>query len=125
MSHREKQDRITIVGVRVHPRIGVTDAERSRPQECDADLTIWGDFEAAANEDSLERSVDYTQLVANVQETAKQGEYNLLETLAYKVVRELLNSFPIRRIRVKLRKRPASLIEKIDYIEVEIEKSVS
>ena len=123
MTCKKKQDRLSIVGVKVYPRIGVTSEERSNPQECEADLTIWGDFEIAAAEDSLDKSVDYTLLVEKARETADLCEYHLLETLAHKMARNLLRSCPISRIRVNLRKRPVSLLRKIDFVEVEVEES--
>jgi dihydroneopterin aldolase len=121
---RNNQDRISIVGVKIYPRIGITPEERSNPQECEADLTVWSNFQAAAAEDSLEKSVDYTKLVERAKATAVSCEYNLLETLAYRLVRDLLESFPVARVCVKLRKRPATLVGEIDFIEVEVAESV-
>jgi dihydroneopterin aldolase len=117
------QDRISIVGLKIYPRIGITPEERSKPQECDADLTVWSNFQRAAAEDSLEKSVDYTKLVERAKATAVSCEYNLLETLAYRLVRDLLEGFPVARVCVKLRKRPAPLMGEMDFIEVEVTES--
>ena len=118
-----RQDQITLAGVKIFPRIGTTPEEKASAQECRADLIIWGDFEAAASTDSLDKSVDYSRILSVVQETANVHEYNLIETLAYKIVRSVLQSFPVHRVRVKVRKRPASLLEQIDFVEVEVEDS--
>ena len=119
----DRQDRITLTGIKLNLRIGTTPEERAFPQECQADLVIWGDFEAAASTDSLDRSVDYSRVLSVVQETAGAREYNLVETLAYSIVRNVLQSFPVNRVGIKLRKRPASLLGQIDFVEVEIEDS--
>ena len=121
MVHR--QDLITLAGVKIFPRIGTSPEERASPQECWADLTIWGDFEAAASTDSLDKSIDYSRILSLVQETSSAQEYNLVETLAYKIVRILLQSFPVNRVRIKVRKRPASLLNQIDFVEIEVEES--
>jgi dihydroneopterin aldolase len=121
MVHR--QDKITLTGIKLHPRLGTTSEERESPQECEADLVLWGDFQAAAFTDSLEQSVDYSQVISLVQRIAGDREYNLVETLAHRIAREVLQSFPIDRVSVKLRKRPASLLEQISFIEVEVEAS--
>jgi len=118
-----RQDRIVLAGVKIYPRIGTTQEERISPQECQADLILWGDFEAAAATDSLNKSVDYTRVLSVVQQTAGAQEYNLLETLAYRTVRNVLQSFPVSRVSIKVRKRPASLRDQIDFVEVEIEDS--
>jgi 7,8-dihydroneopterin aldolase/epimerase/oxygenase len=119
---RMSEDRMTLAGVKIYPHIGVTSEERSKPQECHLDLTLWGSFEAAAATDALDQSIDYCQVLSAVQKTAECREYCLLETLAYAIVRGVLQSFPIDRARVKLRKRPTSLLKEIDYIEVEVEE---
>ena len=119
----QRQDRITLTGVKLHPRIGTTAEERSAPQECQADLTLWGDFEAAASTDSLDKSVDYSRVLSVVQQTAGAREYSLVETLAYRIVRKVLENFPVSRVSIRLRKRPASLLDQIDCVEVEVEDS--
>ncbi|MBN1568259.1 MAG: dihydroneopterin aldolase [Acidobacteria bacterium] len=108
--------------VKLYPRIGVTSEERDIAQECRADLTLWGDFEAAASTDALDKSVDYCQVLQTMRETAIAREYNLLETLAYRIVRSVLQNFPVSRVKIKLRKRPAGLMDQISYVEVEVEE---
>jgi 7,8-dihydroneopterin aldolase/epimerase/oxygenase len=95
--------------------------ERASPQECLADLQIWGDFEAAASTDSLDKSVDYARVLLLAQEIAGSREYAIVETLAYAIVRKVLQSFPVHRVCIKLRKRPATLQGQIDFVEVEVE----
>lgn len=123
MGHKTWQDQITLACVKLYPRIGTSSEERSAAQECEADLTLWGDFEAAAATDSLDKSVDYSEVLLTVQKTAAAREYSLLETLAYRIVRAVLQGFPVSRVRIKLRKRPASLLDQIGFVEVEVEES--
>ena len=114
---------MTLTGVKLYPRIGVASEERSVPQECSADLTLWGNFEAAASSDDIDRSIDYCEILATMQKIAGSREYCLLETLAYAIVRHVLQAFPIVRARIKVRKRPAVLLKEMDFVEVEVEES--
>jgi len=123
LAYKSSQDGITLAGVKLYPHIGTTAEERSAPQECIADLTLWGDFEAAAATDSLEKSIDYCQVLRTMQETAGIGGYNLVETLAYRIVRAVLRSFPASRARIRIRKRPAVLAGQLDSVEIEVEES--
>jgi 7,8-dihydroneopterin aldolase/epimerase/oxygenase len=118
----EKMDRLTLVNIKLMPRIGVTPGERRQPQLCQADVTVWGDFEAAAATDDLERALNYSRIHEKVVESAHAREFNLLETLTYQIARDILKSFPVRKVNVRLRKRPASLADKLDFIEVEAEE---
>jgi dihydroneopterin aldolase len=123
LARKTSEDQIMLGGVRIYPCLGVTQEERNTPQQCQADLILWGDFKAAAATDSLDGSIDYCQVLSTVQQTASACEYSLLETLAYAIVRNVLKNFPVSRARVKLRKRPANLLKDIDFVEVEIEES--
>jgi dihydroneopterin aldolase len=122
VGYKSRQDQITLAGVKIYPRIGTSPEERGTAQECQADLTLWGDFEAGAATDALDKSIDYCQVLRSVQETAGAREYSLLETLAYRIVRAVLQAFPVNRVRIRLRKRPMSLRDQIDFVEVEVEE---
>jgi dihydroneopterin aldolase len=123
MVRKARDGSITISRIRLRARIGTTPEERQAPQECEADLTVWSNFEAAAATDLLDRSVDYCRILENARQIAAEREYNLVETLAYAIVRSTLEKFGISRARIRLRKRPAGLLEHIDHIEVEVEES--
>jgi len=123
LATKTRSDRITLAGVTIHPRLGTTPEERQAPQECVGDLTLWLDLEAAAATDSLDRSVDYSRVLAAMQATAVAREYNLLEALAYAIVRGVLRGFPVNRVGLRLRKRPAGLRGQVDFVEVEVEES--
>ncbi len=118
-----RKDRITIAGIKIRPRIGVTPGERRLPQPCQADVVIYGDFEPAASTDLLDKAINYSRVLSTVLETVNAREYNLLETLAYSLGRAILQSFPAERVAVRVRKRPMSLVEKVDFIEIEVEQS--
>ena len=123
MAPKEKEDQITVAGIRLHPHIGTTPEERSSAQECEAFLTVWLDLQGAASLDDIDRSVDYSKIMETAQKTARACEYNLIETLAYKIVRKVLEDFPVSRVRIRLRKRPASMLNSVDYVEVQVEAS--
>ena len=122
MTDKRRQDRLTLAGVRLQPRIGVTPGERRFPQACTADVTIWGDFEAAAATDELADACDYGRILDMVLEVAHGREYNLLESLAYRTARSILQAFPVARVAVKMRKQPAGMLDTIDHVEVEVEQ---
>ena len=115
-------DRIRLAGVKLRPRLGVTPEERGTSQECEADLTLWMDFEAAAATDALDNSIDYCRVLETARRVAEACEYRLLETLAYRIARALLGEFPVHRVGLKLRKRPESLRGRVDFVEVEVEE---
>lgn len=111
-----------LANVKLMPRIGVTTGERRQPQLCQADVTVWGDFNAAAATDDLDRALNYSKIYEKITESSQAKEFSLLETLAYQLARDVLRSFPVHKVNVRLRKRPASLVDKLDFVEVEVEE---
>jgi 7,8-dihydroneopterin aldolase/epimerase/oxygenase len=122
LARKTRNDRITLAGIRIYPRIGTTPEERSNPQECEVDLSIWGDFRSAAAADSIDKSIDYCRVLEEVQGIAGAREYELVETLGHQISHTILQNFPVSRVNVKLRKRPAALLDQIEYIEMEVEE---
>jgi dihydroneopterin aldolase len=120
---RKSLDRITLSGVRLLPRVGTTEEERRNPQPCEADITFWGDFEAASSTDSLDQAIDYSRVLARAVATAESGEYHLIETLAYRLARTVLQEFPAFKVGIRLRKRPLALSGRLDFVEIELEES--
>jgi dihydroneopterin aldolase len=120
---KKKEDRITVAGIKLYPHIGTTPEEKATTQECEAFLTVWVDLQGAASLDDIDRSVDYSKIMETAQKTASACEYNLIETLAYRIARKVLVDFPVSRVRVRLRKRPASMRNSVDYVEVQVEES--
>ncbi|HSW38208.1 MAG TPA: dihydroneopterin aldolase [Acidobacteriota bacterium] len=118
---RLQESRIILRGIRLYSRIGATQAERSTPQECRADLTLWGGFEEAAVKDSLDATTDYCAVLVKVQEIACEREYVLLESLAFSIVQKIINEFPVLRVGIRLQKRPEILINDLDFVEVAID----
>jgi dihydroneopterin aldolase len=87
--------------------------------ECDVDL--YCDFAAAAETDSLHRTVDYERVYSFIQETLLQRKSHLIETLASLVARGILREFPIvDRVVVRVRKPHPPVKGVVDYVEVEI-----
>ena len=59
LKRNKQDDRIKLVGIKIFPQIGVTEEERSSRQKCEADLSIWDNFEGAASRDSIKAAIDY------------------------------------------------------------------
>ncbi len=123
MGTRKREDRLKLAGIRLQARIGTSIEERRIPQLCMADIILWGDFEAAAATDSLDKALDYEAIVKLSEAMAGRDEYNLVETLAYRIGRGILQEFPAHRVVVRLRKQPCALAGKLDYVQIEVEEA--
>jgi dihydroneopterin aldolase len=122
LAQKAMLDRITLSGIKLSPCLGVSPEERAMPCSCAADVTIWGDFEAAAATDDLSAAVDYSRVLAKVIEVSLRSECRLLETLAYRIGRAVLENFPVHHVNVRVRKQPAALLDALDWVEAEVQQ---
>jgi 7,8-dihydroneopterin aldolase/epimerase/oxygenase len=87
--------------------------------ECDVEMHC--DFSAAAESDSLRKTVDYQRVYSFVQNMILEKKYYLLEALATSIARSLLREFfNIEIVTVRLRKPHPPVKGVIDYVEVEV-----
>jgi 7,8-dihydroneopterin aldolase/epimerase/oxygenase len=96
-------DRIHIEQLSFHARIGVSEAERAKPQRLAANVTFWPDRRADLN-DLIGNAVDYAAVAQSAREFVAGTEFGLIETLADKLAAHLLAQFGVSRVTVEVRK---------------------
>jgi dihydroneopterin aldolase len=105
---------------------GVKAEEQSVGGKFEADVDIYTDFSKAAKEDSLTETIDYHKVYTFVYHLALDQKYYLIESLAVKIVQELLKEFKgIDKVAVRIRKNNPPLGGVVDHVEVEVIKERS
>ena len=96
---------LSLVDLKLLCRVGVPDQERAKPQKllCTAVFPV-PNFKKAAQNDSLEHTVNYYDLSQLLQETAQAKERKLIETLATDLAQSTFAAFPIPWIDLELKK---------------------
>ncbi len=115
-------DHIFLQEVRLQVLLGVTDDERSRPQEVLLDLEMDFDTRAAGLSDQLQDTVDYAAVHRTIERAATQHPYHLIEALAETIASEVLREFHFPRVRLLLRKPGALRHRQVGAAAVEIER---
>ena len=107
----EMADTLSIKGLAVECRIGVTDAERAKPQKIWIDLELAIDGRRAAAHDDVREAVDYAHLIDVVTRHVPHRTYRLMETFAEELATLLLQEFPIPEVTVHVTKRALPTID--------------
>jgi dihydroneopterin aldolase len=113
---------VELRGLEVFGRHGVGKQERrdGRTFLYDIELGV-GD---AGLSDRIDEAVDYRRVAARVQQVSDGRQFQLLEALATAVADALMESFPLERVRVRVRKpgvAPAGL--PVEYTAAIAERS--
>jgi dihydroneopterin aldolase len=103
---------------------GVMADEQNLGGKFEVDVDLHCDLSAAAESDSLKKTVDYEKVYAFVQATVLSKKYYLLEALANAIARGLIREFyNVETVTVRLRKPHPPVKGVVDFVEVEITQS--
>ena len=116
-------DKIHINGISCLAHLGVPPEERETPQELQVDVVLSLNLENAAHSDEVTSTVDYVGIVEKVKETLEERRYCLLESVAGQLCRSILTDTKIKSVQVRVRKFPAVLQRKVNYVEIELTRS--
>lgn len=116
-------DRITLKNMVFYGSHGVSPAERELGQRFEIDLTLHVNLRSAAAVDKLSATLNYGDVYRVVEQVATERVFNLLETLAQVIAKEVLCLFPADRVEVVVRKPRAPIRGTIDHVEVVIARN--
>ncbi len=92
---------------RIRCIIGVNPDERQNEQEILVDVQFEADFGSVARTDDLSGTACYASVADFCTQVAQKGKYQMLETLACELVRQLANRFQLSWIKVMIKKPSA------------------
>jgi 7,8-dihydroneopterin aldolase/epimerase/oxygenase len=97
-------DKVSIRELRVSAVIGVRDWEREIEQTLVFAVDMAADVAKAAASDRISDALDYSAVAQTVTDVVTQGEFQLIETAAERVARQLLADYPLGWVRVEVAK---------------------
>jgi dihydroneopterin aldolase len=97
-------DKVSIRELRVSAVIGVHDWEREIEQTLVFAVDMAADVAKAAASDDIKDALDYSAVAQTVTDVVTQGEFQLIETAAERVARQLLADYPLGWVRVEVAK---------------------
>ncbi len=104
---RFEEETIHIANLRVECIVGVRPRERERPQPLVISASFPADFAAAAEDEALEATVDYSAVAREIAAFVQEGRFMLLETLIRRLAAHLGERFGLSRVRLHVRKPEA------------------
>jgi len=97
-------DTVSIRELRVSAVIGVHDWEREIEQTLVFAVDMAADVAKAAASDHISDALDYSAVAQTVTDVVTQGEFQLIETAAERVARQLLADYSLGWVRVEVAK---------------------
>lgn len=95
-------DRIHIEQLDIFTRIGLAEEERADPQKLTVNISFWPYQRISDVVDHIGSTVNYSTVAEETKNFARDQSVSLIETLADRLARHLLKSFPIQRVQIEL-----------------------
>ncbi len=116
-------DIIRVKDLEVFAHHGVLEEEKQNGQNFYVSFDAYVDIRPSAKTDNLDLSVSYADMCSTVKAYMTSKVYDLIETVAEGIAKELLTSYDlIDKVKVTLKKPSAPIGEKVDYPAIEIER---
>lgn len=116
-------DLIEVRGLKLRGHIGVTAEERREEQALVVSIAARLDTRAASATDDISATLDYEEVVREISKIVSSEEYQLVETLADRIARTILERIFVEDVWVRIVKPGAPLSEEVDEVAVEIARS--
>ena len=113
---------IEIEGLEVTGFHGATRREKKEGQPFLFDMYLIA-HDAGVRTDQLADTVDYTKVVERVRDICQNHRFNLIEALAAAVVDDLMDTFPLSRARVRVRKPHVRLGLPVEFTAATIDRT--
>jgi dihydroneopterin aldolase len=112
---------IEIRNIKVFAHHGVTEEEKEKGQEFLLNVELALDEDTALTDD-ISATVDYAEVAGTVARMATSGRYDLIETLACKIVDHLLTFDGVKEAAVTVKKPQAPLPVEADWVGVTVRR---
>lgn len=112
--------RISLENIVLYGHHGATESERELGQRFEIDVEIIADLSEAVASDSMKKTVNYEKVFRLVESEVVHEKYHLLESLADKIARDVLEEFSALQAVVRIRKPSVPIAGSIDHVEVEV-----
>lgn len=113
--------RVRVSGIRFHAFHGLSKLERQVGVRHRVDVEMDTDISAAAESDRIEDTIDYGEIHELVVKIGRGNSFHLIEVLAMRIAREILENYPVSRVRIRVDKETPVLDGMVDSVGVEIE----
>jgi len=97
-------DKIIISDLEVFYQVGITEAERAKPQRLLVTVDIARDLKAAATSDNLAETVDYHLVCQRLLRFGEGCHWELIETVAADIAAMILEDFAAKQVTVEVKK---------------------
>lgn len=115
-------DIIKLSNIVFYAHHGYYEAERELGQRFELDIEVECDLRQAADSDDLKKTIDYRKVYSLAKDAFENYKFKLLETVAERIAEQILSSFNVHSVLIRVRKPHVPLKGFLDHIEIIIKR---
>jgi len=101
---------------------GMSASEKDLGGKFEVDLDLYRSLKKAGQADDIKYTLDYQAIYETVYDCTKNNKFYLVEALAEKIARTIIELYEVDRLIVRVRKPHAPVKGVLDTVEVEVER---
>lgn len=118
-------DILQVNGIRAYGYTGYFPEEQTLGQWFEVDLSFWLDLSVAGTSDDLNDTLDYSKVVALVQDIITTSTFKMIERLADEIATKMLEMSKAEKVKVSFIKCQPPIPNFSGHIKLEIERFAS
>lgn len=104
MNRSHRFDKILIKDLLLRCILGINEIERKEKQDVLINIELWCNLAEAAENDDIQKTVDYKEISKSIIKLVESSAYFLVETLAEKIANTCLQRDGVNKVRVTVEK---------------------
>jgi len=113
-------DKIVIHNLKIPAKHGVYDFEKDKEGLFELDVELHADLSIPGKSDDLKDTINYNEIVSVITNLFTDKDYHLIEAVGETISMTLLESYPIQKVVLRIRKPHAPIMANLDTVEVEL-----
>lgn len=97
---------IILEEIKAYSHVGVSEKERSKKQKILISVNIEPEKRYSSIKDSIDNTINYSNIKTDVKNILKTGTFNLIETAAERVAHHIKRNYRVRNVTIYVKKFP-------------------
>tara|TARA_E500000331_G_scaffold353735_1_gene405151 strand:- start:121122 stop:121514 length:393 start_codon:yes stop_codon:yes gene_type:complete len=114
-------DKVFIEDLEVEAIIGIWDREKKTKQKIRLDIEMSIDAKSASIKDTIDFTLNYQEVAERVSSFTAESRFNLVETLAEKICKLIIEEFLVKWVKVKVSK--IKVVKSSSFVGVTIQRT--
>ncbi len=99
-------EKIILEEIKAYSHVGISEKERAKKQKILVSVYIEPEKRSVSIKDSIDNTINYSNIKTDVKNILKTGTFNLIETVAERVAHHIKRNYSVKNVTIYVKKFP-------------------